>query len=436
MAAQKGIYLYPVKTVSEARTVTEPEFQPDLFDKNDLYVNLDDIRDTTYLDDLYFDLGYNVKSKEFEPCVADYIKIIFSGHRGCGKSAELRRINNLLKHQERYFVVFIDLEQEVEVSSFEYEDFFSLLMHKLIEELSDAGVNKAAGKLKELSKRLFEKKEIERKTKNSAKTDGEAHAHAGFSLFGWGGKASFKQAFSGENEISTTVRREIKRNTLGIINEFNVSLVDIRADIQNNEKGKDLLFIIDGSEKIKGDVYEDLFIKNASIISEINVNILTAVPISANYQIEKAPYKFTNRYTVPMLKLEKYPNAGEKMKEIIGNRMDLSMFIEGDALDKCIGYSGGCIRQLFQVVHTSLRKSLGTKINNGHVNKAVKELGQDLWEYLDTKHLEVLKSGNYRPADELVSELLYMLILLKYNGTIEINPLLKDYPDFVAWKNN
>jgi hypothetical protein len=76
---------------------------------------------------------------------------------------------------------------------------------------------------------------------------------------------------------------------------------------------------------------------------------------------------------------------------------------------------------------------LGTKINSEHVDKALKELGQDLWEYLDSEHLKVIKAGDYRPADKPIGELMYMLILLKYNGNIEVNPLLKDYSDFVEW---
>lgn len=168
-------------------------------------------------------------------------------------------------------------------------------------------------------------------------------------------------------------------------------------------------------------------------MAEMAANLLTAVPITAHYLIEKALYKFTNRYTVPMLKLGEDGKAAGCMKEIVSRRVDTGIFIEEEALRLCVCYSGGCIRQLFQVVHTSLKKSLGKKIETQHVQRAVKELGQDLWEYLDTEHLAVLKAGNYRPADKKVGELLYVLILLKYNGTIDVNPLLKDYPDFKAW---
>lgn len=434
MAAPRRPYIYPVSTVREAKSVLEPEFQPDLFDDQDLYVNLDEIRNREYLNDLFFILGYNQEKQSFDT-TADFVKIIFSGHRGSGKSAELRRVDNELCNPDRYFTIFIDLENEVEVGSFQYADFFSLIIHKLIEELEKHQIKGGVSRLQQLAEKLLAGKAEETKiNKNTLKSDTELGAEAGFKLFGIGGKASFKEVFSGENEISTAIRREIRQNTLELVYNLNAELVDTRMAIQDNGKGNDILIIIDGSEKIQSEVYEDLFVKNGNIISELSVNMLAAVPISAFFQIEKAPFKFSNRYTVPMIKLDGNKRAEVLMTEIIGKRIDLSLFINDDALSTCIEYSGGCIRQLFQVVYTSFKKSLGEKIGQNHVELAVRELGKYLWEYLDNEHLKVLAEVNYRPAEKKVSELLYMLILLKYNGKIKINPLLQEYPDFKEWQ--
>lgn len=436
MASSRKQYTYPVSTVNDVKAVIEPEFQPDLFDKHQLYVDLDEIRDRTYLNDLYFDLGYNADKKTFN-VISDYIKIIFSGHRGCGKSAELRRINNELNQSDRYLTVFIDLEKEVEVGSFQYADFFSLLIHKLIERLEERKIKAASDRLIQLAKQLLPTNIEEVTTdKEKLETGLDVSAEAGFRLFGLLGlKTSFKEAFSGENEISKTIRREIKQNTLTLVYSLNAEMVEIKMAMEKSGKGRDILFIIDGSEKVKSEVYEELFITNGNIISQLNINLLTAVPISAFFQIEKAPYKFLNRYTVPMIKIGKDSRAVELMREIIAKRMDLSLFIEDDALNTCITYSGGCIRQLFQIVHTSLKKSLGDKIQQQHVEIAIKQLGMYLWEYLDNEHLKVLKDGEFRPAEKKVDELLYILILLKYNGITKINPLLETYSDFVEWRS-
>lgn len=434
MAGSRKQYTYPVSTVNDAKAVIEPEFQPDLFDNQHLYVDLDEIRDRTYLNDLFFDLGYNPAKQTFN-VISDYIKIIFSGHRGCGKSAELRRINNELNQPDRYFTVFIDLEKEVEVGSFQYADFFSLLIHKLIERLEGKKIKAGSDRLRQLAKQLLPTK-IEETAIDKEKTGSGAEigAKAGFNLFGLGLGASFKETFSGENEIATSIRREIKQNTLSLVYNLNAELVETKLAIEKDGHGKDILFIIDGSEKVRSEVYEELFIANGNIISQLNINLLTAVPISSYFQIEKAPYKFLNRYTVPMIKVDGKERAIELMKEIIAKRIELSLFIEEKALHTCITYSGGCIRQLFQIVHTSLKKSLGEKIHQDHVTTAIRQLGMYLWEYLDNEHLKVLKEGEYRPAERKVDELLYILILLKYNGKAKINPLLEAYPEFKEWQ--
>jgi len=334
MASSRKQYTYPVKTVNDVKAVIEPEFQPDLFDKQQLYVDLDESRDRTYLNDLFFDLGYNPAKKTFN-VISDYIKIIFSGHRGCGKSAELRRIDNELNQPDRYLTVFIDLEKEVEVGTFQYADFFSLLIHKLIEKLEEKKIKVGSDRLMQLAKQLLPTN-IEEVTadKEKLETGLEVNAEAGFKLFGLLGlKTSFKEAFSGENEISKTIRREIKQNTLTLVYNLNAELVETKMAIEKSGVGKDILFIIDGSEKVKSEVYEELFIANGNIIAQLNISLLTAVPISAFFQIEKAPY------------------------------IDLPLFI-----------------------------------------------------------------GK-------VDELLYILILLKYNGVTKINPLLETYPDFIEWQS-
>lgn len=49
-------FKYPVSDPFEARAVTEPTFEENIFTSN-LYVNLDDIRGKEYLTAIKFDLG-------------------------------------------------------------------------------------------------------------------------------------------------------------------------------------------------------------------------------------------------------------------------------------------------------------------------------------------------------------------------------------------
>lgn len=215
-----------------------------------------------------------------------------------------------------------------------------------------------------------------------------------------------------------------------LINLLNDYISDIRKDIQEKDLGQDILFIIDGSEKIMFDKYESLFVKDANILIDLNVNMIMSVRIDAFYQIEKSPIRFTNYWTVPMIKTEKITHR-DALCEIITKRIDYQTFFENkDALEKCIHYSGGCIRQLFRVINVAIRKTRGIrKISVQIVEEVADEIGNTMRESIDKDYVKILGSGNFEPAEAKVKEMLYGLLLLKYNGksSIKINPILEKY---------
>ena len=417
-------YLFPVKDKFQARAVTEPEFEPDLFEGiNKLYVNLDDVRGKEYLEEIKYELGIENKSLQFTD---DYVKIIFSGHRGCGKTTELKRLHHELNTPEQYTAIFISIEEETEYSRFEPEDFYLLLITRLIQRLEEDGIKVNQSSLKELGKKLFSSEEVKEEISKTFAAEIGTENEAGFNIFGWlKSKANFKALFSGENKSSTEIRREIKQNTLSIIEIFNTYLVDVREALSNNNKGKDLLYFFDGSEKIKPEVFSRLFVQDAGIINRISANMIMSVRIDAFYTIKEAPVDFTNYYTVPMIKMDNNQSK-TLLRRIIEKRIDCDTFFDDAALNYIVGKSGGCVRQLLIITNTALRKSRGNKIMPEHAEKATHEIGKTIRESLDSQHLEILKKGIFEPADPKTGEMLFRLALLKYNGsnTIKPNPVL------------
>lgn len=82
------MYRFPVTDKYEAKEVTQPDYQPDLFDHQNLYTNLDSIRGERYLTEMLFDLNIDLENFELRSRTKEYTKILFSGHRGCGKSPQ------------------------------------------------------------------------------------------------------------------------------------------------------------------------------------------------------------------------------------------------------------------------------------------------------------------------------------------------------------
>ncbi|MEL7147028.1 MAG: hypothetical protein AAFO69_11715 [Bacteroidota bacterium] len=418
-------YEFPVKNRFEAREVTDPLFQPDLFDEKALYVNLDDVRGDRYLTEMLFELGVN-QTFELSAPPKTYTKILFSGHRGCGKSAELQRLHNRLNSPKGYISIMVDLEEDADFARFQPEDFYLLLLLKLLERMEVSDVKANSSSLKKLAEKLQVTTEVKKELASTFKVEASAETGGGIDLLGFlKSKANFKSVFSGENKSSTFIRQEIKRNINEWIRDFNMLLVDVREAFIQKELGRDLLFIVDGSEKLRPDIYKELFVTNGYLIQDISANIILAVPINAYYGIIDSPQSFHSRVVIPMIPLGD-PAAVGKLKEIITKRIDQSTFLEEGAFGFLIEKSGGCIRQLLILINRAIVIGFGEKIDMANAQVAVKDMGNRMSEGIRTEHIELIKSNKFNTGDNLVRELLYGLVLLKYNGadSIRLNPVL------------
>jgi hypothetical protein len=66
---------------------------------------------------LYKNLHLDPHSQSFRDAAPNRSYHLFLGHTGCGKSTELRRLRNELHDQNRFFVVFLDAEHELDINN-------------------------------------------------------------------------------------------------------------------------------------------------------------------------------------------------------------------------------------------------------------------------------------------------------------------------------
>ncbi len=420
-------FQYPVSTAREALSVTAPMFDADIF-KNKLFVDLDEVRGGDFIEQITYRLG--MEPDGFMP-TNDYIKILFSGHIGCGKTVELMRLHRDLDMPTKYLSIFISVEDELVYSRFEPEDFYVLLITKLVQELKKRGITKDTASLERLANLILSSEEVEEIDKESLKDEVSAEAGIGVSFLNFLKLGlNLKTTLANESESSKKIRREVRSNLLHIIQVFNTYLTEIREEIKKQNQGQDILFIIDGFEKIQLDKYQKVLIQDANALTDLQCNLILSIPINSFYHITDTPMYFSEKYVVPMIKVDK-PESAEKLKEIVGRRINIDALFENDSsIEKCIEFSGGCIRQLFEIINAAVLKTVGrSKINTAIVDNVIEMLGGRMRERLDSKHVEILKNGNFQPADEPVRWMLYGLILLKYNGikSIRLNPLLEKY---------
>ncbi|MXW34604.1 MAG: hypothetical protein F4Z60_03065, partial [Chloroflexi bacterium] len=87
---------------------------------------------------LYRVLGVQEAADEPQPQLQappDRGYYLFCGHRGCGKSTELRRIRQHLHQQDLYYVVFADAARDLDPNNLRYQDILLHLAAKLTGQL-------------------------------------------------------------------------------------------------------------------------------------------------------------------------------------------------------------------------------------------------------------------------------------------------------------
>jgi energy-coupling factor transporter ATP-binding protein EcfA2 len=434
----KNNYSFPEKNVFKARETLDTDFDIDRQNGN-LYIDLDSVRivseETDYKDNLYFMLNIDPQTKRLDTTANDYSKVLLLGHRGCGKTTEIRRMHQFLNSPERYFSVHIELEQELEVSKMKAEDFFIVMVIQTIRQLNTAGMTAVTNQFDDLLKDWLSETEVQQEITNTNNLEGSVSAKVdtdgnflmkALSIFKF--EADTKATLARENKTTTTIRNKVKSDLLNFIVRFNNALSEIREYCANANKGRDILFLIDGTEKTTFDFYEEVFQKNGHVLRSLNVNLLTTLRLDAFYKLEDKPnLDFFQTIFVPMIPIS--AKSTPVLAQIITSRVAKEDFFEDDALNYLVVMSGGSLRQLLRLANQALFYSRGKKVDMERAKKTVVTEGDKLYHALSPEQKKILEGktwvDNWSQKD--VSIMLFAMALLKYNGKAALNPLLNPY---------
>lgn len=355
-----------------------------------------------------------------------YHKIIYSGHRGSGKSTELKEFHREINNKDAYFSVFIDLEKYTNINKLATEDLYVVIISMLIKELNTRKIKFDKKYFEDISEGWVSEIEQKKETKNNTLLNAEAKASTSWGFWEFLNiEMNLKTSFSNENIKTKVVRRTIKNDPKALIEKMNIAFADVRNNIKDN--GKDIVFIIDGLEKADAEVYKNLFISDPQTILLLSAHMVVTVPISAYYEIGDDASLFYKSY-LPMIRINK--KSKELFEELVYKRVDKKL-IDDTAMGKLIHMSGGCPRILLKLVHDGFLEA--DKIITVEIaDKVIKKAGNERIRTLTTEHVKILEEGSFGNADKANLELLQSLNVLEYNGdNIErkINPVLEfKYP--------
>jgi nucleoside-triphosphatase THEP1 len=376
---------YPVDNLDDAYNACNPDQPLEVGDSR--YLDLTSVRNGEKINYLTKRITRTNQTNFFH-------KQLVTGHRGCGKTTELHQLQKQLK-EKNYFVVFLDVEQILDLGDISYQDVLLSIARNTLEALNAKNITIKDNLLTDLESWFEEKivtKDYVKDVKASAKVTNKAGIKIPFIT-------ELMTTLMGEIRSGSTYRTEIRQkleNQLSVfIAKLNELLIAARSQLQRNNF-VDLVIIIDGLEKMhyrildnKESNYTDLFIRHAEQLKSPEVHIVYTVPISL---ISDSPINndtTDNIFIIPMVKYQQ-ADGEQKLINLVKERMHLSLFSDIALLKRLIAISGGSVRDLLRLIRFST-ETAETKIEAQDVDRAIRILVKDFDRLIKEDDIPLLK---------------------------------------------
>ncbi|NUM78326.1 AAA family ATPase [candidate division KSB1 bacterium] len=371
-------------------------------------------------------------------------KQLLTGHRGCGKSTELKQLQAKLE-AENFFVVYFDVESVLDLGDLNYLDVLLAMARAVSEAASDAKLNIPQVLLKNLDKWFAERilsqekmRDVEGTLKAEFAVEPTVPLLTRFLLACTG---QIRSGSTRKLEIRQTLEREL-RVFIERLNEL-VDAVQVRLQ----KKGRNsLVLIVDGLEKMHYKILSEgqsshshLFAEHAEQLKAPHCHIIYTVPISLLFNLNLGD-AFAETDVIPMVKISEPDGvtpctAGrEALQQVISKRVEIaSIFTNASIVMQLIEASGGSVRDLLRLVRFACDES-DTKINAGQAESAILRLAREYDRLVKDDDLSLLADisrARRVSGNEAAGRFLHHRIVLEYvNGErwADVHPAVRLSP--------
>ena len=350
-----------------------------------------------------------------EPPVRGYY--LFCGHRGSGKSTELRNLRNRFHDAGLFHVVFADAAVELDVHNLRYQDVLLHLAAKLAEQLeaSDRPIDSIhLQPLYEWFTERVEKREQTRQFAQEAKAGMEATPSIPFlaKVFG-----SISVAFKTNASYKEELRLVLKNYFTDFADAFN-KLITRSEEVLDQR----LLFVVDGTDRLDGEDATAYFRTDVHQLQQVKGLFIYCAPIHLAYEGGRVAQDFNKVFHLPMVKVENEGGSPNEeglcvMRQMLELRADSSLF-DADVADRLARISGGHPRELLLLLSDAFVHAENKRFDAPSVDAAIVSLASEYRRLLDPKDYRVLASNDAggEIGAEDANRLLYNLALLEYNN--------------------
>ncbi len=323
----------------------------------------------------YFDCskarGSHVLVQEFQRRLAliedsHFIRFLFTGHIGCGKSSDLGQLCHTLANpttpsEKIYFPILLNANDYIDDYDTDITDIMLAIVTELAATLRD--------KLKiELQDNYFTQKLNEIKSFFLSQVDFQK-----IQLTLPGAKADI-QRLKKDPDVRKKVRNSLNPKISTILQEINILFSQARMEIQKvKPEIHDFVLILDNLEKIIGFAereeglasQRELFIERAPQLTGLEAHVIYTVPLRlVRADGPQLGQRYgDNPFVLPMVKVirrgtqEPFHTGHHCMRELLqkhlGNELLLTHAFETEAIDFLLTYSGGHIRNLMVFIQNA-----------------------------------------------------------------------------------
>ncbi|MFQ5456264.1 MAG: hypothetical protein ACE5EA_08695 [Nitrospirota bacterium] len=355
-------------------------------------------------------------------------KLLFTGHRGSGKSTELNRL--VLNIEDQFFIIKFSITESLDPFDLNYIDIVLTCALKLLERAVKEEVEINRGILTDVFDWLQNEITEERVIESSMK--GGLMNRLNLFLLKIEGKLG--------KEVITrvTMRRKIGPRFSELVDKINLIIREIEE-----KTSKEVLIIIEDLDKTDLDRADKLFFQHGRSISSIHSKIIYTFPIALRYSGNFAQISrtFDDNFILPNITIfdkrgNNNPRGEEILREAILKRMEEHL-IEEETIREVIRLSGGVILELIILIQKSANYALTYKktvIDQDIIKRVVREIQNDYRIMLREEQYEILKMVNGDEEkkrivnDRIGQELLHNLSLLEYRNDevwVDVHPIVR-----------
>ena len=382
-------------------------------------------------DDHYVDLTENRGVKQIAQTVtrrikrseADaHIKLLFTGHRGSGKTTELLRLQQELE-ANCFFTIYMDVEDMLDLGSLSYLDVLVAIARQVQTALEQRKLPLSAELLDNIAQWFAERILEETKSREMAggiTTEAKAGSTIPFFAQFFASITASVKAGSSQRE---TIRTVLKRQLNVFMDRLNLLIATARQTVQ--AKGfRDIVLIVDGMEKMHYELngegvstHTDLFIRHAEQLRAPQCHIMYTVPVSLAYN-ENLGADFDDVHVLPMVKTDAAGIA--KLIELVERRVDTQkVFSEPQLLERLVRASGGVVRDLMRLVRLATDTDEET-IVAADVDYALKTLRNEYDRLIHSDDIPIFRriqqERRIQGSDEEAGRLLNHRVVLEYQN--------------------